>query len=457
MLSQQRLAAPESAPASGETTAVRLVQVYVVTLFIFPSTAVVGVIGASGYVASLVGMACFLVWAAASLLGFHNPTRFRHPVRMGIGLMWVASLASYAVFSTYVQPVGALLAADRWMLQLLSVTGVVFVLAEGVHTRAAMQRVVATVVIAGSLSSLVAIIQYFSGVNLATYSAMTPGLTQNASLDSIQFRAGLNRVAGTAIHPIEFGVVCGLLLPLAIWLALFVWPRWRLRNWVPVALLAFGVATSVSRSAVVTVALAMIVFIVLLPVRERAIVLSLLPVGLVGVFMATPGFLRTMQTFFVDAPNDPSVQSRTDDYPLAQRLVLEAPLFGSGPNNYFPRSMLEIFDNQYLLTAVTLGLVGLVGLIAYLALPAWSALAARHRLDDDGFRSLGAALAGAALAAIVASFTFDSLSFPQFVGAQALVAALAGCLWCLAAGEGRPCPGRADDNQQDGRRQRAWI
>ena len=457
MLVQPSLALPERAPDSGETTAVRLVQVYVVTLFVFPSTAVVGVIGASGYVASLVGMACFLVWAAASALGFHNPTRFRYPVRIGVGLMWVASLASYAVFTTYVQPAASLLAADRWMLQLLSVTGVVFVLAEGVHTRAAVNRVVGTIVIAGSLSSGVAMVQYFFGVNLAAYPAMTPGLTENASLDSIQFRAGLSRVAGTAIHPIEFGVVCGLLLPLALWLALFVWPRWHLRSWVPVALLLFGVATSVSRSAVVTVVVAMAVFVVLLPVRERAIVLLLAPLGLVGVFMAAPGFLRTMQTFFVEAPTDPSIQSRTDDYPMAQRLVLEAPWFGSGPNNYLPNTMLEIFDNQYLLTAVTLGLVGLAALIAFLALPAWTALAARRDFEDDAFRSLGAAVAGAAMATLVTSFTFDSLSFPQFVGVQACIAGLAGSLWCAAARKDPWRPRISEVVGNGSRRKTSWT
>ena len=71
--------------------------------------------------------------------------------------------------------------------------------------------------------------------------------------------------------------------------------------------------------------------------------------------------------------------------------------------------MLDILDNQYLKTAVELGLVGVVVLAAFFLVPVIAALVARRRSGDPELRLLCAALAGAALAAGVCSLTFDSL------------------------------------------------
>ena len=81
---------------------------------------------------------------------------------------------------------------------------------------------------------------------------------------------------------------------------------------------------------------------------------------------------------------------------------------------------MDILDNQFLKTAVELGLIGVVALAAYFLVPMISALVARRRSRDPEFRLLCAALAGAALAAAVCSVTLDSLSFPMFTSVYAL-------------------------------------
>ena len=91
-----------------------------------------------------------------------------------------------------------------------------------------------------------------------------------------------------------------------------------------------------------------------------------------------------------------------------------------------------ILDNQYLKTAIELGLIGVVVLVAFFLVPLISALVARRRSGDPELRLLCAALAGAALAAGVCSLTFDSLSFPMFTNVHALVIGLIGACWRLA-------------------------
>ena len=79
-------------------------------------------------------------------------------------------------------------------------------------------------------------------------------------------------------------------------------------------------------------------------------------------------------------------------------------------------------------------------------MPVIVALVARRRSGDPELRLLCAALAGAALAAALCSFTFDSLSFPMFANVHALVIGLVGAGWRLAARGRAPASAPAADS-----------
>jgi O-antigen ligase len=148
--------------------------------------------------------------------------------------------------------------------------------------------------------------------------------------------------------------------------------------------------------------------------------------------MSAPGLIGTLATFFRAGSTDDSVQARLTDFPLAESLVQQAPWFGRGGGTWMPPNILDVFDNQYLKTVVELGLVGLVALVVYLLVPLIAALVARRRSNDPELRLLCAALAGASLAAIACSATFDSLAFPMFAYVHALVIGMTGACWQLA-------------------------
>jgi O-antigen ligase len=123
--------------------------------------------------------------------------------------------------------------------------------------------------------------------------------------------------------------------------------------------------------------------------------------------------------------------------------VAKAPWFGQGGGTYIAKSAVYIFDNQYLTTAIELGLVGVAALAFFFLWPAIAALVARKRTANPELRDLAAALAGAALAAVVCSATFDSLSFPMFANVQALVFGLIGAVWLVVDGERKTAQGVA--------------
>jgi hypothetical protein len=401
--------------------AVPVLQLFALAVMVIPSDTVIHAIGAEGYVAALVGWFALAAFIAATLLELHDPARHRHPIRGVLSVFWISVLVSYVVMdrSTLTETQAA--AADRLMMQLAVISGVALLAAECLTSLRDVRRV------------LRASLQYWISLDITPYLRELPGFSVNAENPAIVAREALNRVAGTSITAIEVGVVAGMLLPIAVYLGLYdtEWTAWK--RWTPVVLIALAIPTSVSRSGILSLVLALSVLIVLMPPRQRLVALCIAPLGVTAVFMSAPGVISTLSRFFGAGTNDESVMARIYDYPEVERLVYQAPWFGHGGGTYVPDYPQYILDNQYLKTAIELGLVGVVALTAFFLVPLIAALVARRRSSDPELRLLCAALAGAALAAGACSVTFDSLSFPMFSNVYALVIGLIGASWRLAS------------------------
>jgi hypothetical protein len=421
---------------SARTRAVLVLQVFALTLFVIPSDTVIKVIGAGGYPAALVGMFAFAALLTVTLLGFHNPLERRHPIRAVLCLLWLSVLASYVLMDRDALTATELAGADRLLMLLAVITGVALVAAEFLASLDDVRRVLRAICWGGAFCGVVAALQFWVSLDLAAYLRDLPGFSLNVSDVGIGTRGALNRVSGTATYPIELGVVAGMLLPLAIYLAIYDTDiRDARRRWAPAGLIALAIPASVSRSAVISVGVALTVLVVLMPSRQRLVAICTLPVSLAAVFMTAPGLIGTLTSLFGAGTNDTSVAYRVSDYPVVERFLEQAPWFGQGGWTYIPDNVIGILDNQYLKTAIELGLVGVAALSLFFLVPMVTALLARRRSNDPDLRLLCAALAGAALAAAASSFTFDSLTYPMFTGLYALVIGLTGVAWRLALAE----------------------
>jgi len=420
--------------AAARSDAVRLLQVFALTAMIFPSSYVIKAVGGQGYVAALVSYCLFLAWIVAMLFGQHNPFDYHYPVRIALCGMWLVSLTSYVLIDRTVMTSTQLTGANRWLLQLVGVSGVILVSAECLRTEEDIRRVLRALTWGGAFCGIVAALQFWATLDITTYLLkVLPGFTissADAAYSAIGIRDGVHRVAGTAIDPIELGVVAGMLLPLAVYLALHDLERSALRRWVPVVCIALAVPVSVSRSAILAVGLSLGVMIVMMPAARRVTGIAAMLLAIVAVFMTAHGLIGTLKTYFLAGTADNSIAHRVSEYPYVEKLVREAPWFGQGGGTYIVQEI-HILDNEYLTTTIQLGLLGLAALIFYLLWPALAAMVARGRTTDPALRDLCVALGGAELAAVVCSGTFDSLSFPMFVSVQALVAGLIGAVWLL--------------------------
>ena len=413
-------------------------QIFAIAVMVFPSDTVFKPLGASGYPASVVGIVVVGFLAASVLFGFHDPRGKAHPIRGVLAVMWVSVLASY-IFMDRGQMTGLeLAAADRTLISFAVITGVALVAAEWLRSVDDAMRVVRVLCWAGAFCGLVAVLQYWIGLDLSRYLRQLPGFALNHDDPAIQARGALNRVAGTAITPIELGVVMAMLLPLAVCLGLYEKGKRAYKRWAPLTLIVLGVATSVSRSAIVSLVVSFVVLVVLLPPGPRLAALGALPIALGGIFMSAHGLIGTLASFFAGASSDPSIRYRTHDYPVAEHAWQSAQWLGHGPGSWLPANPIDIFDNQYLDALVMFGLVGVAALLVFLLVPALAALAARRCTSNPDLRLLCAALASAAFVAPVASLTFDSLAFPMFANVYALVIGLVGACSRLALAEREP-------------------
>jgi O-antigen ligase len=338
-------------------------------------------------------------------------------------------VASYA--AAFTRPISAqeISAADRGIISLAAWAGVVLLTADGVDSRERLDTLLRRLVLVATIIAAVGILQFFTGIDLAGYLRL-PGLTPNADLTAIAERSVFRRVAGTAIHPIEFGVVLALVVPVALHHA-FTAPRGGVRPWLPVILLGVAIPMSLSRSAILGLVVGGIVLFAGWSRRERVRMMIVLPVFTVCMRMLVPGLLGTIKSLFLNLASDPSYQGRTDDYAVVGRFIAERPLFGRGFSTFDPIRYV-LLDNQYLGTTIETGFIGLAALILLFLIAAFTARGARRRSHDPAMRDLGQALAASVVIAMVGFVTFDALAFPMATGLTFFVIGCAGAAWRLA-------------------------
>jgi O-antigen ligase len=432
-------------PASG------FVVLYAAFLLLIPSQLIFRPLGAPGTPANMLGL-CALAWWVAATIGGLNPVKRFTPTRIVLLVLACGILGSYASgmlngwyappdvrqetdeFWTLVPPgvsetTGAMVsAADRGLLTFAAWAGIVLMVSEGLRSWRDLELVVDWLVWLGAVVAAIGIIQFVSGVNLASYISV-PGLSANAAFGLVDSRSVLNRVSATAVHPIEYGVVMAGLLPLAA--------HRMIRRWgtplaaLPALVIFVGCFMSVSRSAVIVVGVSFVVLLIGWPARWRRNALLLAPVAIVGLRVAVPGLVGTLVSLFKNFFNDPSVSGRTSDYGVVMGVIDDNPLFGRGLFTFIPRYY-RIVDNQYLLFGVELGLVGVLAFGLFMVVSFVQAYAAHRRALEASSRDVSLAVAAATAGVLVSFVTFDALGFSMAAGLLMLLVGLGGACWRLA-------------------------
>jgi len=407
----------------------------VVVTFGIPSMLVVRPLGGSATPAALLGMTLFLWWAASRLLGpsMEDPHVAMRPLHLGFAFFAATVVLSNWAGNFWARTPLEMRSSDRALLLVVAWTGIALATADGIATRRSLDRVLRALVIGAAAMASVGMLQFFFGLNIARF-VHFPGLSTRLDLGGIDERSGFNRVAGTATHPIEFGVTLAILLPLAVHYAVTSVGRRRRVFAVCLGIIAAAMPMSLSRSATLGGVVAGAVLFAGWSNGQRKKALIIVPVFAIVMRLLVPGLLGSIRSLFINLNSDPSIQGRTQDYAYVEQFFAQSPIVGRGYGTFIPE-LYTTLDNTYLGLVVETGLLGVAAMLTLFLVGIVCARGARRRAGDEETRHLALALTASISVAMVTFATFDSLAFPMVTTSLFLVLGGTAALWRLTVSE----------------------
>ncbi|MFJ4265387.1 O-antigen ligase family protein [Paenarthrobacter nicotinovorans] len=411
--------------------------IFLVATCAVPSNLTVSALGSVGRPTIIVGLFALIWWVLHHVQRTSPTPETRRPLRLALAVFLAAAGASYAIAMLHGLPDKESSPADAGLIRLCAWAGILLLIHDGLRDRQELLSVMRRVVLVGTFTAALGLLQFITGTSWVD-SINIPGMTATADFSNIDLRAGYVRAAGMAAHPLEYGVVLTSSFPMALTLALTSKDKAWLTRWLPVGAISLASVLSVSRSALIAVAIA---FFVLIPVwpkatRRRAYV------AIVGLLMlvslVTPGMLGTLRGLFAVGADDSSITSRTNGYSTAFGMLANNPIVGRGFGTFLPEYV--IVDNQYLGLLVELGVIGLLLFTALIVTGISCAWRSRICSADDTMRQISQAIL-ASVAAIAVTFGFfDGLSFPMAAAMLFFMLGVAGALWRITQEEQKASP-----------------
>ncbi|MRK00831.1 O-antigen ligase domain-containing protein [Aeromicrobium sp. S22] len=405
-----------------------LLSFFVLLLTAVPSRLTVAPLGAAGTPAQLVGLAAFVWWIYYEIQRPTAPVAGPQPVRTMYVFMSCAVLASYVAAMSRPIEASESSMADLGIVTVAGWGGILLLANDGIGSWRRLIVLLRRLVLAGGALATVGIVQFATGTGFVDKIEI-PGLHANLALTGVSIRNGFNRPSGTALHPIEFGSVIAMILPIALTMALNERNRGWVRRWYPVGAIGVATALAISRSALIATLLALVILGASWGRARRVGGAAMVLVLGGGLFMTVPGLLGSLMGMFTGIGDDSSAQSRSGSYGLAFDFVERSPVVGRGLFTFLPRY--RILDNQYLGLLIEVGVVGLVMVLGLIVAAIGCARAVRQHASDPYRAEIGQALVASIVAGAAGLALFDGFSFPMSAGLFFLMLGLAGAAWRL--------------------------
>ncbi len=365
----------------------------------------------------LIGMVG-LAWIA-SLLIDPKVRVVRSPLHAPLIGVVLVSAASIALNVRHIEELQVSQDVLKQFTFLLSFVLVFLLVVSVVHSFEQIDFLLKILVGGGAILSVFALVELWTGVNAFNQlDRVIPFLQATGGPENNLLRAGRLRVYASAQHPIGLGELLVLLIPMAVYVAI----ASRRRIWFGAALL-LGLAafSTVSRTAVVSLAAIAAVYLVLRPGATLKFWPLVLP-GLIAVHIAMPGVLGSMykgifpQGGLVAKEAGGAVgSSRTASFGPGLAEVGKRPLVGGGYGSRIPTGPAAnsfIVDNQWLSTAMETGIAGVfVWVWLFVRFIRRMFRAAKRDKSERGWLFVGTAAAATGFA--IGMATYDSFSFIQ--------------------------------------------
>lgn len=393
--------------------AVMMVMAYLVLLLWIPAVMVIPGMGAVGGPATLFGLILFAWWICGVIIRGLGFVRANSRVKAAMLFFCGIALLSYAFAAFRLRTKLEMTGADRDLITLIAGLGVFLVACDGLRERYQLHSLAKGFVNVVSAVGLIAVIQFATKWDPLQYLAV-PGLVANSTQNTFKERSDFLRPYSTTEHPIELAVLMGIVVPIALYLAMDNQSKeGRMFRWARVGVLVAAILTTVSRSGLLGLAVGLLVMFFAWSWRVRLNAIAIGIVGILVVSVVVRGLVGTLIGLFAGAGDDPSIAGRLEDFAMIRELLPDTWLIGLGlgswsKNDYF------ILDNEFLRTMMEQGIIGVFAL-SMLVCVAAVGIVRTMALNTEN-KELGRSLLAAILVMVVSMLTFDALDFFQYRG-----------------------------------------
>jgi O-antigen ligase len=367
------------------------------------------------------------------------------------------TLASIVANTGRIYALGVQTIVLKGIVFFLALILIVYFLASVIRTREDLDFVVKVLVVGGAILSFFALLEFNTGYNVFDHmNRFFPLLRlENTGFHDLEVRGGKARVYGSSQHPIAYGAMLTMLVPLAIYLA----RRTRTRFWWSAAgLLVLGSLATISRTGIVMIIVILIMYARTFPKFVRRLWPLLVPAILV-IHFALPGSLGTLWGSFFPKGGIVSQQEagagtrgsgRLADLGPGLAEAMQTPLLGQGYSTRVvdetsPLQNAPILDDQWLGTLLETGILGMAAWL-WLFVGFTRRMMRRAREDVDSPDAWLYAALGSAVASFAWGMAFyDAFAFIQVTFVALLLITLGGLLLTqepLRARAPAPAPAR---------------
>ena len=320
-------------------------------------------------------------------------------------------------------------AGQREVVMTVSMMAIGLLVGASIHDRERLETVLRRLVFFGTVVAGTALVQFYLRYDIVA-EVRFPGLDLlGGELSRSRQRSGFERATGTTAHAIELGIVMAMILPLAMHFALHEPDRRRaMRYWLAVFMIGATLPATVSRSAVLAIAISMGTLLTVWSQRQMLQSAFLGFVGMAFIYVSSPTLLGSILSLFRGLESDTSITARTDDYAVAFDFISQRPWFGRGAGTWGSDTYL-LLDNQMLLSLLEIGWIGVLLLTFMYLRGMFIARAIRFEAQDDTTKHLGQVIFGSLAAGLISNFFVNGLFYQIYVGTCFVLIGAAGALY----------------------------
>lgn len=313
----------------------------------------------------------------------------------------------------------------RVLVGLIAHVGVALYIIARVATARQLDIVLGCLAAGLTFGCLVGFLQGVTSLDLGFF-LQPPGFVLNTEQVQSFERLGVTRVKGTSQHPIEFSVLAAVTVPLTIYFARNAATRnVRLLSGVACGLALLALPAAVSRSGMISLIVALLVYMFAFKLRPIAIAVLAGSLAIGGYILMFPHYANALWSTITGSAEDSSIESRVEDYARVSEVFRKHPMFGLGLGGSVP-SEVGYLDNQWLQAIVGGGWVGLAAMVVFAGGTIFGIAAALRRATSPRQREQAYMLGAVATGILASSLTFDLGAYEQ---ATTLTFVVFGLLW----------------------------